>query len=75
MPVSLTEISVLTGIEKSALEGMLDFLLRKGRIKEISLETKDDFLRCTMCSVKSCPVLKKASKEREKYFRSMLKDQ
>ena len=76
MPVSITEISVLTGIEKSALEGMLDFLVKKGHIKEILLKTESDLLRCSLCSAKSCPILKKVSKEdRERYFKPALKEQ
>jgi len=64
----------LAGIEKSALEGMLDFLLRKGRIMEITLEREEDFSRCAMCSAKSCPVLKKLSKEKERYFKPGLRE-
>jgi hypothetical protein len=61
-PVSLSDLSLRLGIERSALEGMLQFWIRKGRLKEMDAGTavclEGD---CTgSCrGIESCPLLTK----------------
>jgi hypothetical protein len=48
-PVSLNELSRTLGVEPSALEGMITYLVRKGRLKEVwSVEMRD------MCADSDC---------------------
>jgi len=45
-PLDLNELSRHLGIERSALEGMLDLLVRQGKLKEVTPGSED----CTRCS-------------------------
>ncbi len=49
-PVSLDELSRRLGIERSALEGMIDFWVRKGRLKEQRGACGDPGSGCTCSS-------------------------
>lgn len=57
-PVDLSDLGRKLGVERSALEGMIAFWVRKGRLK-------DDYLMCLggdcgeSCSGASCPLLRK----------------
>ncbi|MCK4598939.1 hypothetical protein KAU37_03835 [Candidatus Bipolaricaulota bacterium] len=44
-PLDLNELSHRLGVEQSALDGMLEFLVRKGKLREIGLATE----ACTHC--------------------------
>ncbi len=48
-PMCLTDLSRDLGIEESALEGMLETLLARGRLRAITFEDAG----CTACPVKS----------------------
>jgi hypothetical protein len=45
-PIDLNELSRRLGVERSALEGMLELLVRQGKLKEIVLGSED----CAHCS-------------------------
>ena len=47
-PLTLAELSQRLGIERSALEGMLQFLVRKGKIRQVG----DGTVSCDMCRVR-----------------------
>ena len=71
VPLGLTEISLLADIKKSALEGMIDFLLRKGKINEILPETEYKYKKCTAgCGIKGCSILEKTMQHAERYFKA-----
>lgn len=51
-PMSLAEMAKRTGIEKSALEGMIQFWVRKGKLREVCGTD------CASCSIHgSCPLV------------------
>lgn len=53
-PLDLNELSRNLGIERSALEGMLELLVRQGKLKEVIPGSED----CTRCSGRlSCAYL------------------
>lgn len=45
-PLDLNELSQRLGTERSALEGMLEMLVRQGKLKEIDLGSHD----CAQCN-------------------------
>ena len=45
-PLDLNELSRRTGVERSALDGMLEFLVRKGKLREVGLGTE----ACAHCA-------------------------
>lgn len=45
-PLDLNELSKQLGTERSALEGMLELLVRQGKLKEVTLGAED----CVYCS-------------------------
>jgi len=45
-PVSLTALSHKLGIERSALEGMLDYWVRKGRLRDDDAEAEKHNIVC-----------------------------
>ena len=52
--MDLNELSRQLGAERSALEGMLDLLVRQGKLKEVTIGSED----CTRCSGRlSCAYL------------------
>ena len=54
-PLDLNELSGQLGVEKSALEGMLELLVRQGKLKEVSVGSEE----CTHCRDRSsCAHLK-----------------
>ncbi len=54
--INLNDLSHKLGIERSALEGMIQFWVRKGRLKDDERENKQIFAECGdgSCGV-SCP--------------------
>jgi hypothetical protein len=57
-PLDLEELSRRLGTDRSALEGMLELLVRQGKLKEVSLGST----QCDHCSGrKSCAMLKKGN--------------
>jgi hypothetical protein len=56
-PVNLNELSRKLGLERSALEGMIQFWVRKGRLKDDELEQEQIFAGCDSgsCRGGSCP--------------------
>lgn len=48
-PLDLNELSRQLGAERSALEGMLELLVRQGRLKEVTIGSED----CAHCSGRS----------------------
>jgi hypothetical protein len=63
-PISLSELSQRLGIERNALEGMLETLARQGKIREVG----DKQPACAGCSSYSgCPYARSLSKQ-EKVF-------
>ena len=53
-PLDLNELSRHQGIERSALEGMLELLVRQGKLREVRLGSED----CAHCSGRlSCAYL------------------
>jgi hypothetical protein len=44
--ISLTELSRKLGVERSALEGMIQFWIRKGRLKDDEREAEQLFATC-----------------------------
>ena len=54
-PVSLDALAHKLGVERSALEGMIQFWIRKGRIKDDILESESPHDVCeSVCSTSSC---------------------
>ncbi|MCJ7605103.1 MAG: FeoC-like transcriptional regulator [Dehalococcoidales bacterium] len=49
MPMDLNELSRSLGTDRSALEGMLETLVRQGRLKEVSIGSEE----CGHCSGKT----------------------
>ena len=45
-PLDLNELSRRLGVERSALDGMLEYLVRKGRLREVGLGTET----CAHCA-------------------------
>lgn len=45
-PLDLNELSRRMGVERSALNGMLEFLVRKGKLREVGLGTET----CAHCA-------------------------
>jgi|YNPNPStandDraft_1061719.scaffolds.fasta_scaffold23030_2 hypothetical protein len=66
-PVSLSQLSRRLHVEPGALEGMLMFWVRKGRLRVVEQTTCDTTL-CGTCPVvgKGCPVLSYALRRYEK---------
>ena len=64
-PVSLQNLSQRLAIEESALSGMLDLLVRKGKLKleQAAADVQDDecgVIRCSSCAKeKNCPFIAK----------------
>ena len=57
-PVELNELGRSLGVERSALEGMLELLVRQGKLREISLGSET----CAHCSNRSgCTLLRSGS--------------
>jgi len=48
-PLDLNELSRHLGTERSALEGMLELLVRQGKLKEVTIGSED----CACCSGRS----------------------
>lgn len=48
-PLDLNELSRHLGIERSALEGMLEMLVRQGKLREVRLGSED----CAHCGSRS----------------------
>ena len=54
-PLDLNELSDRLGVERSALEGMLELLVRQGKLKEVSIGSEE----CAHCRDRfSCAHLK-----------------
>ncbi len=54
-PIDLNELSHQLGVDKSALEGMLELLVRQGKLKEVTIGSEE----CTHCRDRSsCAHLK-----------------
>jgi hypothetical protein len=45
-PLDLNELSRRLGVERSALDGMLEYLVRKGKLREVGLDTET----CAHCA-------------------------
>ena len=45
-PLDLNELSRRLGVERSALDGMLEYLVRKGKLREVGLGTET----CAHCA-------------------------
>ena len=54
-PVNLNELAHKLGVERSALDGMVQFWVRKGRLKDDDLQSdpSPDAEHCPSCSVAS----------------------
>jgi len=47
-PLTLREMARRLGIERSALEGMVQFLVRKGKLRQVGLDTA----ACAQCGLR-----------------------
>ncbi len=53
-PITLNQLAYKLGLERSALEGMIKFWIRKGRIQEVEPETTAPSPTCSSCAT-TCP--------------------
>lgn len=54
-PVNLNDLARKLGVERSALDGMIQFWVRKGRLRDDDIQPDTPSEGCSCSSTSSCP--------------------